>query len=389
MGKLKYILSNAGKFHHFEVAKVLHQRSQLTKIICGYPWFKLKKEKIPKRLVNANGLLRIIREPFIGVKNLEKIDFFLEKLNAKNIDKVTCKSIYNYKDANVLLSLSTVGLKSGMVMKKNKKIYICERSSAHIVHQNELLKNEYEEYTNRKFQIDNWYIERELEEYQNADIILVPSTFVKNTFNQSHYSKIQIIEFGADIDNFFMINDENKSQKYFDILFIGAKSLRKGLHYLIEAFNKFKHPNKRLHIIGSNTDDKDFFDKKLNSENIIVYGHVPHSKMNKIINKCHLHVLPSIEDGFGLVVLQAAAAGCPSIVSENAGASDFIKKNNCGFVVPYKNSSAITEKIQLLADNKIMLNEMSYNAINSTKQYTWSNYVDRLDEVVFEFQKNR
>ena len=66
-----------------------------------------------------------------------------------------------------------------------------------------------------------------------------------------------------------------------------------------------------------------------------------------------------------------------------------LKKNNCGFVVPYKNSSAITEKIQLLADNKIMLNEMSYNAINSTKQYTWSNYVDRLDEVVFEFQKNR
>ena len=66
--------------------------------------------------------------------------------------------------------------------------------------------------------------------------------------------------------------------------------------------------------------------------------------LNNIINKCHVFVLPSIEDGYGLVVLQAAEAGCPIIVSENAGASDFITNNKCGFIVPVKNSNAITDK---------------------------------------------
>ena len=73
--------------------------------------------------------------------------------------------------------------------------------------------------------------------------------------------------------------------------------MQKGLHYLIEAFNNLKYPNKRLHIIGSDTLDKHFFDKKLKKDNIIVYGHIPQLKLNNLINKCHVLVLPSIQDG--------------------------------------------------------------------------------------------
>ena len=58
-----------------------------------------------------------------------------------------------------------------------------------------------------------------------------------------------------------------------------------------------------------------------------------HDQINNIINKCHVNVIPSIEDGFGLVVTEAAAAGCPSIVSENTGAIDFINRYKCGLSV--------------------------------------------------------
>ena len=388
MTKLNYILSNAGKFHHFELGKALYQKKQLKKIICGYPWFKLKYEKIPKELVESHGLLRIIREPIISNPYFKKLDNFLNILNAKNIDRTTCKYIDNFDGADVLIALSQVGLNSGKKMIKKNKIYICERSSSHIVHQNNILLDEYNEYTKKKFKIDNWFVERELEEYESADIILVPSNFVKKTFDKFNINKTKVLNFGANIDNFFPDPDIKKSQKYFDILFIGAKSLRKGLHYLIEAFQKFEHPNKRLHIIGSDTGDKDFFKNKLNHENIIVYGHIPHSRLNNIINKCHVFVLPSIEDGYGLVVLQAAAAGCPIIVSENAGASDFITNNKCGFIVPVKNSNAITDKLQLLADDKDLLNELSLNAINHAKGNTWSDYVDKLNNLILEFKKN-
>ena len=56
MQKLRYLLTNPGRFHYFELAKILIERNQLHKIISGYPWFSLKKEKIPKKFVKCFGL---------------------------------------------------------------------------------------------------------------------------------------------------------------------------------------------------------------------------------------------------------------------------------------------------------------------------------------------
>ena len=118
MTKLNYILSNQGKFHHFEVAKILYKRNQLKKIICGYPWFKLKHESIPKKLVASLGFLRILREPIHRSPYFKKLDNFLNILNAKNIDRVTCNYIDHIDDADVLLALSGSGLNSGKKIKK-------------------------------------------------------------------------------------------------------------------------------------------------------------------------------------------------------------------------------------------------------------------------------
>ena len=81
MKKYKYILSNSGKFNHFEVAKELYKRNQLEKIICGYPWFKLRFENIPKDLVLAKGGYNIIKYPFRNNSYFEKISEYLGIFN--------------------------------------------------------------------------------------------------------------------------------------------------------------------------------------------------------------------------------------------------------------------------------------------------------------------
>ena len=48
--KLKYFFSLSAKFTYFESARILYQRDQLYKIICGYPWFKLRNEGIQNLL---------------------------------------------------------------------------------------------------------------------------------------------------------------------------------------------------------------------------------------------------------------------------------------------------------------------------------------------------
>ena len=196
------------------------------------------------------------------------------------------------------------------------------------------------------------------------------------------------MEFGVNNKVFFRNKDIKKSDTFFDVLFLASKSVRKGLHYALEAFEKFKHPNKRLHVVGSNTSDKYFFEKKLQSQNIIVYGHVNHSKLNDIINLCHVYVLPSLEDGFAVSILQVAAAGCPVIVTENTGSGDFVRRSNSGFVVPIRNVGSIVDKLTHLADNKELLQELSYNGQNYSKKNDWDLYFEKLETIIEKFTSN-
>ena len=384
MKDLKYILSCSGKFHYFELAKVLYDKDKLKNIISGYPWFKLKNSGIPKKFVSSNGLIRMLRHPIIKSRQFKKIDEHLNIINSKIIDNATCKQIDKNTDADVLLSFAGVGRKSGKKAKENNKIYICDSTSAHIIEQNNLLAEEYNDIVKRKFQINPKVIESKIEEYRNANLILVPSNFVKKSFEKHNFKNIRVLNLNSSINNFYPHKKIKRSAEFFDIMFIGQLSLQKGLHYLIDAFKKFKHPKKRLHIIGHHSEDKEFFEKKMVHENIIHYGQMKQEEINTLANKCHVNVLPSIQDGWGLVVSQSSAAGCPNIVSENVGALDFVKKYKTGFSVPIKNSNSILEKFELLCDDKSLWKELSSNGIKHSGESTWEEYIKKLEKIVLD-----
>ena len=46
---MKFIIASSGKYHHFNLAKSLFKKNNLTKIFTGYPWFKIKREMIKTR----------------------------------------------------------------------------------------------------------------------------------------------------------------------------------------------------------------------------------------------------------------------------------------------------------------------------------------------------
>jgi len=130
--KNKFLLSCHGRFHYFEIAKVLYKNNQLSKIISGYPWFALKKENLPRHKVFTYSIFIILSFLLekINLKIFNKFIKILRKKNAINIDKQSSKFI---NQANIFLSLSGAGLETGKLFKKQNKIYICEIASAHIL----------------------------------------------------------------------------------------------------------------------------------------------------------------------------------------------------------------------------------------------------------------
>ena len=381
MKKLNYLLSTSGKFHYFNIAKVLYKRNQLNKIVCGYPLIKLKNEKIPLNYVDNFSFYNILNHFLhkLSYKNITNLIDKFDILTKKKLDRICSKYLEN---TDVFISSAQNGLETGKKVKENNKIYICDQSSANIFFENDLMDEEYKILKQKRFIRDQWFENTASQEYENSNLILVASNFIKSTFDYKFHKKIIVNNLGINTENFYPLHN-NKSDKFFNIVYIGSISIRKGIHYLIEAFNNFKHPNKQLHLIGSHVStDVNFFKKKLNNEKIIVYGHVDNLKLNKILNNCDVFVLPSLIEGYGMVVNQAAASGCPVIITENTGAKDFVKQNNCGLIVPIRDSKSIEEKLSALCDDRDLLKELSNNAANSSKENTWESYCDKLENLI-------
>jgi len=96
-------------------------------------------------------------------------------------------------------------------------------------------------------------------------------------------------------------------------------------------------------------------------------------------------VLPSVEEGLALVQAQAMACGCPVIASENTGASDLFTDGREGFIVPIRHPTAISQRLQLLADSPDLRLRMREAALERAKAIGgWMQYGESLHLVFSE-----
>ena len=377
-----FLLGTHGTFHYFDLAKELNSRYMLNKIVSGYPKFKLKKYKLPYDKIHSTGIYQVITQTLGRYQSSNKkiLDYF-NLLNAKQIDRISSSYI---KTSDIFLSLSGTGLNTGKKFIESKKMYICERASAHVEFCNDIYKEEYDKF-NYSYYSSSEFIERELEEYEQSSFILLPSRFSQQTFTDKGIFKTKVIDYPASDEYFYPIPKLQNSLDQFNVLYVGGLTIRKGLEYLIDAFNKIKFKNKRLHLVGTKTFDFKFIENKIDHQHTKIYGHLDQSKINILMNKSQLFVLPSLQDGCSIAVSQALKTGLPVIVSENTGNESIIKKNNCGYVVPIRDSNILHDRIDYLIENQHQLKLFSDNAKKFAQNHTWKNYVDQLIKIIDQF----
>ena len=374
---LKVKLVTIGRFWHFHLARQLLKYNLLDEIYSGYPKFKLVDEKnIPSKKIKTYPYYQV---PYLFYNRyfqntLPFINHYLSDLSHK---KIAIKVSKNIGNSNVLIGTSGSGLEAGKKIKSLNGKFVCDRGSTHINFQNETIKNEYKNFNLDYNEISQKTVERELEEYDTADLISVPSSFVYNSFlkNGIEEKKLFLNPFGVNLDRFSPLPKINDGK--FQVLYVGTLSIRKGIFYLLEAFKKLNFKNKKLTLIGpieKNIKDKVF--KNL-SDKIEYLSVIKNKDLNRYYSMADVMVQPSIEEGLSLVMAEALACGCPVIATENTGASDLFQNNKEGFIIKAKSIEQIYDKMQLLADNKILQKEMSNNAVlNVEKIGGWNHYGD-------------
>jgi starch synthase len=306
----------------------------------------------------------------------------------RNLGRVVRTTLDTYAamtlpECGAYVALSGSGLASGRVAQSRGSRYICDRGSSHIRYQDGILAEEYARWKIEREPVDPFFIDREEREYEQADALVVPSAFSERTFVEMGVApeKLHRIPYGVRLDRFRPTAEPPPDA--FNILFAGSVSLRKGVPYLLEAFRRFRHPRKRLWVAGAVLPEMRGLLAQHSDLAIQALGPVPQSRLVELMSTSHVLVLPSIEDGFGLVLGQALACGCPVISSTNTGAADLIADGVHGFLVPIRDSASIADRLQQLADDPLMLQQMRGAALSQVKKIGgWNEYGQSYAELI-------
>ena len=372
-----------GKFHAFNLAKQINKRGHLNKIITSYPSYKLEEYGIKKKDIQSYFLKEILSRIFSKLPFINFI-FDLDYLFNNHFDKVVSKNS-NFDDVDIVVGWSSFSENSFLKAKQFKCKKILERGSAHIVFQNDILKNEYNKMKITNNSISKKIISKELREYEIADYIVVPSNFAKKTFLDKGFKEEKIISIplGVDLKKFDISKDSAQKRirlNKFRIISTGRLSIRKGTHYLLEAFKSLNLENSELLLVGDiDKNFKDIFNKFKHDKKIRHYKSQPEKNLKDFYNISDIFVSCSLEDGFSMVQLQAMACGLPIISTYNTGASELIDDGQEGFVLPIKDVNLLKDKINILYNNKELRSVMSRKSyLKAQSNLTWDHYGDRI-----------
>jgi glycosyltransferase involved in cell wall biosynthesis len=368
--KPRVVVSVAGAFHSFDLARQLHAAGHLERIYSSFNWERLQREGLPRNLVSTFPVLHpaLMLLGRFGVSVPEALILRNQLLFDRWV-------VGRIPPCDVVVALSGGGLRTGARVQERGGRYVCDRGSSHIRFQDRVLTEEYKRWGVSRIACNPGTIEREEAEYAQCDAITVPSEFARRSFLEMGVpaNKVYKFPYGVDISRFAPVADPPKDR--FEVLFVGQVALRKGIPYLIEAFDRFSHPNKRLRIVGSiGNEIRPYLDRHL-PDGVEFLGALPQSDLPRIMSSSHVLVLPSIEEGLALVQGQALACGCPIIASTNTGGSDLFTDGAEGFEVPIRSAQAITLRLAQLADDPHLQRQMRAAALERVKSIGgWDDY---------------
>lgn len=220
---------------------------------------------------------------------------------------------------------------------------------------------------------DTKKLEKEEAEYRLATRLLCPSDFVVKTFLDKGYPKEQLVRhiYGYDENVYFP-----DSQRVADpssgltMLFVGVCAVRKGVHFALEAWLKSPASQTGTFLIAGEflPAYREKLAHLLSHPSVKVLGH--RNDVADLMRRSDLLVLPSIEEGFGLVITEAMGCGCVPLASE--ACTEICGHMKTGLMHGIGNVEALTEQITLLHQDRALLARLRASCLAALPGLTWT-----------------
>jgi D-inositol-3-phosphate glycosyltransferase len=215
-------------------------------------------------------------------------------------------------------------------------------------------------------------LRKEEEEYRLATRLLCPSQFVVKTFLDKGYAREQLVRhiYGYDEKVYYPSNEPRDPKRGLTMLSVGVCAVRKGLHYALEAWLRSPASKDGTFLIAG--EFLPAYQEKLASmlahPSVKVLGH--RNDVPELMRKSDILVLPSIEEGFGLVIAEAMGSGCVPLASE--ACTEICSHMKTGLMHRVGDIEELTQHITMLHGDRVTLERLRAACLEAAPGVTWT-----------------
>jgi len=206
-----------------------------------------------------------------------------------------------------------------------------------------------------------------------ADAVICASTFTRHSLDDAgSKAPAHVVGYGVDLGLFSARTVAPMAQPL-TVGFVGALSQRKGARYLLGALAALPKGAARLIIYTRAAVDRDLI-RGFESVDVEVRGGLSDAELSADMKRCDLVALPSIAEGFGLVILEAMACGVPVLCTTSTGGADFIAHRQNGLLIEPGSAAAIEQELAWALTHRDDLFQMGQAARTEAEKHTWAAY---------------
>lgn len=288
-------------------------------------------------------------------------------------DSLVARKLTHEQIGDIFVGWSNGCNKSLSLAKKQNARIVIESGSTHIDHQIE------QNSRTKKSKIVQALRSKMINEYLQADAIVVPSSYAQKSFLDRGFGSQKIIVQKLGVDTLFF-NAENRKENVtsFNFLFASQLTHQKGVGILLESWQKAALPSIcHLTIAGTYQQESRDLIKKYSSKTVTLLGGVSPTILRELYKKNNVFILPTFDDGFGMVIAEAMASGCCVLTTPFSAGPDLINDGETGFI---RNPTNIDEWVQWLWwawNNRDQVQHIGSAAAAAAKQWTWDDYGSR------------
>ena len=226
-----------------------------------------------------------------------------------------------------------------------------------------------------------YYLERKwLSAYKDIPTATV-STSSEQDLKEYGFTRVFKVPMGLGVKPLEKVDEKESTPT---IIFIGRLKRHKLPDHAMSAFSLIKEelPDSKMWIIGDGKMRNHL--ERMNIKDVTFYGHTKNELKYDLLRKAHIVLMPSVREGWSLVVTEANAMGTPVVAYNVPGLRDSVMDGETGVLVKDNSPENLAHRTISLLTDRSLLKKYSNNALEFSTQFSWDNTASAFDKIIRE-----